>query len=285
MFIKAISKRVDSVQNRTRLIWIISTIIGATVFATAILVIFHLAQHRRRRDNSDFREACLRDPGLTWEEYERKGRLTRSRILFEEEIQRSNMIRKSQQSRTSDRKVENGSGLTLASSYEHELELGHLQRSPSRSKSWHGRSKSTRATPVGYAQGGDRGDPEDDGVLAREVLADWNSVHASVERTWQLLHGRKYPTSTLAARRTGQLCSQGSRDNDNNDAEENELPSRPPTVRLKTPPLLSHPIFRDGNTQYRPKHMSLPTELTRAKTEPRRVDTASSGLDQKEEGI
>lgn len=288
------SKRAGLAQDRTRLIWIISITVGATVVAMTMLVIFHLVRHRRRRENKHFRQACLRDPSLTREEYERKGRLTRSRLLFEEEIQRSNMIRKSQQSRTSDRK--HGSAV----SSEQELVMPcRLQRSPSRSQSWHGRSRSTaQARPAPDGEGCSPSDVErgegdfgHDGIApARDVqvLADWNSVHASVERTWQLLHGRYRPAlapRTAAAAATGQ--SRGDNDDNNTPRDQDALP-RPPTVRLKTPPLLSHPIFRDGNAAHRSKHMSLPTELTRVKTEPRGVNMRTGqgdGLDHKEEDI
>lgn len=276
---RAFSKRAGLAQDRTRLIWIISITVGATVVATTMLVVFHLMRHRRQRQNKHFRQACLRDPGLTREEYERKGRLTRSRLLFEEEIQRSDMIRKSQQSRTSDRK--HGSAV----SSEQELVLPQrLQRSPSRSQSWHGRSRSTApARPLAAPAGGkDYSDPVPDvergdgdfghgGVApAREgqVLADWNSVHASVERTWQLLHGRNRPAPPRTAATPGSGQSRRD-DDDNNTPQDQDAPPRPPSVRLKTPPLLSHPIFRDGNAAHRSKHMSLPTELTRVKTEPR----------------
>lgn len=271
-----LSKRAGLPRGRARLIWIISIIVGATVIAITILVTFLLVRHRRRRGNRHFKEACLRDPGLTWEEYERRGRLTRSRLLFEEEIQRSNMIRKSQQSRTSDRKEGDFSAVSS------EQELAQMPRSPSRSKSWHGRSRSALAAPVSALNddveaGGEHGDGV---VLAREVVADWNSVHASVEQTWQILHGRKLPTLASRAAATGQWWNDN-HNNDNNSSSSNNQddPSRLPTVRLKTPPLLSHPIFRDGNTQHQSRHMSLPTELTRSKTEPR------SGLGRKEEDV
>lgn len=310
--------------DRTRLIWIISITVGATVLATTTLVLFHLVRrHRRRqqhnapRDNTPhqgsrqplagrgFRQACLRDPGLTWDEYARKGRFTRSRLLFEEEVQRSAMIRKSQQSRASDRKTLAGSAV----SSEQDLEVLQeqvllLQRSPSRSRSWHGRSKSMQAqhqasragggcsasSPPGQVERGEAGSGQEAGVLPAgpreaQFLADWNSVHASVERTWQLLHGRNRPvlaplaatgSTTAVAGQPRQTCD----DDDQHDSLGQDGPSRPPLVRLKTPPLLSHPIFRDGNAAHRPKHMSLPTELTRAKTEPSRRTgtTRSDGL-------
>lgn len=44
--------------------------------------------------------------------------------------------------------------------------------------------------------------------------------------------------------------------------------ARPPLVRLKTPPLLSHPMFRNGGSgMYSFRHLSLPAELTRSKME------------------
>lgn len=263
-----LSKRAGLSQGQARLICIISIIIGATLIATTSLVTYHILRRRRKRENNHFRQACLRDPGLTWEEYERKGRLTRSRLLFEEEIQRSNMIRKSQQSRASDRKE------SSTVSVDHLQGLGNLQPLPSRSKSWHGRSK--HAGAIDYSQHGDV-EPgrtgNGDGVgLARDVtLADWSSVHASVERTWQLFHGKKFPTLPSGTH-GGQLESR----HDNDELEDE--PPRPPTARLKTPPLLSHPIFRDDNTQHPPKHTSLPTELARAKTDPKIVTTTSSGV-------
>lgn len=301
--------------DRTRLIWIISITVGATVLATTTLVLFHLVRRRRRRQQQQqhaprdtrpqgrqpgksFREACLRDPGLTWDEYARKGRFTRSRLLFEEEVQRSAMIRKSQQSRASDRKTLAGSAVSSEQDLEvlQEQVLLLQQRSPSRSRSWHGRSKSMAQQAIrgggcsassppdverGEAGRGQDGVPPA-GPREAQVLADWNSVHASVERTWQLLHGRNRPVLAPPTTAVTGQPRQNDDDDDQVDSLGQDGPSRPPLVRLKTPPLLSHPIFRDGNAAHRPKHMSLPTELTRAKTEPSRRrgtgTTRSDGL-------
>ncbi|ROV99138.1 hypothetical protein VMCG_06689 [Cytospora schulzeri] len=177
----------------------------------------------------NFSQAQLRDPSLTWEEFERRGNLTRSRLMFEEELLRNAMIRKTQQNR------ESGSKEAVTAE-----EVVRPIRT--RSKTWHGRTK------------GQDINIEDGRQLLQETTTDWGSAQANVERTWQLLHGKKYPPQ--GGNRP--LWDEG----------DEGAPQRPPTVRLKTPPLLSHPVFQESPGQVPPKHLSLPTELIRLKTEP-----------------
>ncbi|KUI55534.1 hypothetical protein VP1G_02960 [Cytospora mali] len=214
---------------------IIPVVLGSLIILIATLIGFGITK-RRRDTKRRFNEARLRDPSLTWEEFDRRGNLTRSRLLVEEDLLRSAMIRKTQQDK--------------ASASREAVGADGVQPTRSRSKTWHGRTKSQDV------------DREDGRQLLQESGLDWGSAQASVERTWQLLHGKKYPP-TVDDRRPRDDNDEGS-------------PERPPTVRLKTPPLLSHPVFRGWPGQYPPKHTSLPTELTRVQTEPGTVSSLTA---------
>lgn len=195
-----------------KVIWTVSTIAGGVIVATALLVALRQIQ-RRRRSGKDFEKACSRDPSLTWGEYVRKGRLTRSRLMFEEEIQRSVMIRKCQQSRTSDyQETITGSERITAPP-------------PCRSQTWrdNGRSTEWEGSDVEPA----RSSPRRNG-------GGWESAEASVDRTYHLLHrSRSPPVRSVFAWNETRECD------------------RPPSSRPKTPPLFSHPLFRDGTRQSR----------------------------------
>lgn len=211
-----------------KVILTVSTIAGGVVVVTALLVALRQLQ-RRRKCSKDFEKACSRDPSLTWGEYIRKERLTRSRLMFEEEIQRSVMIRKCQQSRTSDYQETITGAETVT------------RPDPCRSKTWHDNSRSTEW---------EGSDIEQARTSPRQVGGDWQTAEASVDRTWQLLHRSRSPPRSTALfwNETGEI-------------------QRASSSRPKTPPLLSHPLFRDGIKQSRPKHASLPTELARARTQ------------------
>lgn len=220
------------------LILIVCVVAGTTVVFSVTFVSLYLLR-RRQRTKKHFQEACMRDPGLTWDEYERRGRLTRSRLLFEEEIQRNIMIRKSQQSRTSD--------------YNDIAVVEETQPTCSRSRTWHGRSRSKeRDVEVGKP-------------ISRDTVLDWGSAEASLERVRQLLHGKRSSSPVGHGPLRGEGC-------------ENAL-RRLPTLRPKTPPLLSHPLFRNGvaHMHTRSRHMSLPVELIRAKMEPVVVEQHRGG--------
>lgn len=226
--------------NRRLLVIILPSVLGTLILLTVTLTILNTTR-RRLRLKAHFGQAQLRDPGLTWEEFERRGALTRSRLVLEEELLRNAMIRKTQQSRQSQ-----SGGKEAADEQQQQQEAADASVRPARtrSKTWHGRT------------GGLDVDVEDGRQLLQEELegVDWGSAQASVERTWQLLHGKKYPS--LEGKRL-LLCE-----------DDGGVPRRPPTVRLKTPPILSHPVFQDSVGQVPPKHLSLPTELIRVRTEP-----------------
>ncbi|KAI2465730.1 hypothetical protein F4781DRAFT_408089 [Annulohypoxylon bovei var. microspora] len=98
------STAATDVSSGGRIVWIIisiSSILGAAVIITLALVGHAILRRRRKAAFRAFEAARLRDPTLTWEVYVQRRRLTHSRLLFEEELQRSTIIRKSQQSRTS----------------------------------------------------------------------------------------------------------------------------------------------------------------------------------------
>ncbi|ROV94424.1 hypothetical protein VSDG_05912 [Cytospora chrysosperma] len=223
-------RTVDGDPNRSPsrlLVIILPVVLGTLVVLTLTLISFGIMK-RRRKIKRHFHHARLRDPSLTWEEFERRGNLTRSRLLFEEELLRNAIIRKTQQNR------ESGSKESVPTDV--------VRPTRSRSKTWHGR---TRNQDI---------EIEDGRQLLHQTGTDWGSAQANVERTWQLLHGKKCPP--LGGNRS--LW----------DEDDEGAPQRPPTVRLKTPPLLSHPVFKGSPGQVPPKHLSLPTELIRVKTEP-----------------
>lgn len=204
------------------LIIAISVGVGVAIVVSATLVGIQVLT-RRRKAKQRYKEARMRDPSLTWDEHDRRCNLRRSRLVVEEEIQRHKIIRKTQQSRASDRKEP--------------IQAGNKWTRPSRSRSktWHGRAKSNdTAVEV---------DPE-----LEERCLDWGSADAHVLRTFQVLNGKKHP-------------SQRPRQSE----DDGNVPRRPPTIRLKTPPLFSHPMFRTSDP---PKHLSLPTELIRMHTDP-----------------
>lgn len=205
------------------LIIAISVGVGVAIVVSATLVGFQILKHRRKA-RQRFEAARTRDPSLTWDEHDRRCKLTRSRLVVEEEMQRHKIIRKTQQSRASDRKDPAQAGNKWT------------RPSRSRSKTWHGRAKSNDTdVEVG---------PE-----LEERCLDWGSAEAHVLRTFQVLNGKKHPSHR----------PRRSEDDDGN------VPQRPPTIRLKTPPLFSHPMFRTSDP---PKHLSLPTELIRMHTDP-----------------
>lgn len=227
MALRNMSKRQPLGSNSNlKLIIIVSVVAGAVVILSLTCACLRVL-YRRRRISRQFQEACSRDPHLTWAVFERRERLTQSRLLIEEELQRSNMIRKSQQSRASDIKDNAHSEQTAPIRY-----MARIR---------HGRSRSEEVHM-------------EEGISPlRENISDWRTAEASVERTWQLLHGKKSPSPSSR----GLLWSE----------DDEDAPPRPPTVRLKTPPLLSHPLFKDGNIRGQGRrHMSLPVELTRANT-------------------
>ncbi|KAJ4391261.1 hypothetical protein N0V93_004878 [Gnomoniopsis smithogilvyi] len=215
--------------TNVKVVWTVSTLAGGVFVLTAFLVAFRQFQRRRIHGNK-FRLACLRDPSLTWDEYARKGRLTRSRLMFEEEVQRSVMIRKCQESRASDYKD------TMA------VEETLTRPPRSRSRTWHGDNRSMEW---------DEGDVEQGRVSRRETVAAWECAEATVDRTWLLLHRSKSPPGQDGLRWHEAAGLQ-----------------RALSVRLETPPLLSHPLFREGNEQQTTQHMSLPTESGQPMTEP-----------------
>lgn len=204
------------------LIIAISVGVGVAIAISATLVALQVLK-RRRKAKQQFKEARQREPSLTWDEHDRRCKLTRSRLVVEEEMQRHKLIRKTQQSRASCR--------------EEPARAGNKWTRPtrSRSKTWHGRAKSSDTDLEA-------------GPELEERCLDWGSAEAHVLRTFQVLNGKKHPSHR----------PRKSEDDGN-------VPRRPPTIRLKTPPLFSHPMFRTSDP---PKHLSLPTELIRIHTDP-----------------
>lgn len=200
----------------------ISVALGVAIICSATLIGLKILKHQRYTKNQ-FEEARLRDPSLTWGEHDRRTKLTRSRLVVEEEMQRNKIIRKTQQSRASHRKEAEQAGSRWT------------RPTRSRSKTWHGRAKSNDTDL-------------ETGPELEERCLDWGSAEAHVLRTFQVLNGKKHPSHRPLS-----------------NEDDGNVPRRPPTIRLKTPPLFSHPMFR---TSHPPRHLSLPTELIRTNTDP-----------------
>ncbi|KAK1985691.1 hypothetical protein LZ30DRAFT_707762 [Colletotrichum cereale] len=218
--------------TNTRTLIIISAVLGTAFFlAIAVAAYFVVTRRRKRQFAEDYKNACLRDPDLTWEEYTRRTKLTQSRIILAEEELRDTIIRKSLQNRTSI--TVNTVAPGSPGSPDTEPPVSPPART--RSRMWHGRSRSKSSIEAEEGEG-----------LLMSVRGDWIEHEARVEKTWQLLH-KKYPTRrvTLPVE------------------EDSGGPVRPPTIRLKTPPLLSHPMFRGWNAEGPVRHSSLPTELAK----------------------
>ncbi|KAI1101467.1 hypothetical protein F4804DRAFT_10289 [Jackrogersella minutella] len=87
----------------SRILWVIisiSVIAGIALILAFTFVGYAILRRRRQAAFRAFEAARLRDPTLTWEVYARRRRFTHSRLIVEEELQRSTIIRKSLQSRT-----------------------------------------------------------------------------------------------------------------------------------------------------------------------------------------
>ncbi|GJD03525.1 transcription factor TFIIB [Colletotrichum higginsianum] len=236
----------------TQTLIIISTVLGAALLLAVALAAYFIVTRRRRRRKQqsaeDFKNACLRDPDLTWDEYARRTKLTRSRILLAEEELRDTIIRKSLQDRSSSVTVD-PVVVVVAAAPDSPGSPDAAPVSPpprTRNRTWHGRNRSKASIDA----------EEGEGLLMALRGGDWTEHEARVERTWQLLH-KKYPTRrvTLPVEEEEEAGVGGVRESGGGLV-------RPPTIRLKTPPLLSHPMFRGWrpeNTTVR--HTSLPTEL------------------------
>ncbi|KAK2016075.1 hypothetical protein LZ32DRAFT_626448 [Colletotrichum eremochloae] len=219
--------------TNTRTLIIISSVLGsAFLLAIAVAAYFVVTRRQKRQLAEDYKNACLRDPDLTWDEYTRRTRLTQSRIILAEEELRETIIRKSLQNRTS---ITVNPAAAPGSPDTTETPVSPPARTCSRI--WHGRSRSKSSIEAEEGEG-----------LLMSVRSDWIEHEARVEKTWQLLH-KKYPTRrvTLPVE------------------EDSGGPVRPPTIRLKTPPLLSHPMFRGWTAEGPVRHSSLPTELAQIK--------------------
>lgn len=225
MYLRILARSNESGQSGSHtLIVAISVGAGVAIVISAILVGLKIVE-RRCKSKRRFKEAQSRDPTLTWDEHDRRCKLTRSRLMVEEEMQRHKIIRKTQQSRASNRIDPDQAGNKWT------------RPTRSRSKTWNGRAKSNHTDIETGPQMGER-------------CLDWGSAEAHVLRTFQVLNGKKHPSHS----------PQRSEDDGN-------VPRRPPTIRLKTPPLFSHPMFRSSDSDP-PKHLSLPTELIRIHTDP-----------------
>ncbi|TDZ54075.1 hypothetical protein CTRI78_v006553 [Colletotrichum trifolii] len=215
--------------NRQSLI-VVSAISGAIVLLCILVTIYLVTTRRKRQLLADeYKSARLRNPNLPWEEPARRKKPSRSRLVLKEEAE------------------ERQRSVMIRKSLQTRVDATTAPVSPparTRSKTWHARSR--RASGEADTDTAD----ESEGLLT-SLRGTWTEHEARVERTWQMLH-RKYPTRRVTL-----------------PVEEEGGPMRPPTIRLKTPPLLSHPMFRgcwNGDADVR--HTSVPTELARVRPAP-----------------
>lgn len=288
----------ESVALRRSLI-IVSSVLGSAIIAilAAVAAVVLRRRHRRRRA---YDAARARDPYLTRPEYDDRRRrlrwLTASSPYpnsdrhagrrgsggggrhggggcVDVEAQRREMIRKSLQSRS----MVNIAGAPNQDapptpSIPHPFAASAASDGPAttteslivapkpartRSRTWHG-GRLPNDSDDGEEDGGNRGGGGGGGD-------DVRSAQARVDYMWQLLN-----------RKGGYSSSSPSPAAAANEGDDDPAP-RPPTIRLKTPPLLSHPAFRnwssagyggEGPRPGTPKHSSLPTELMAIRPSP-----------------
>ncbi|KAI0880324.1 uncharacterized protein GGS22DRAFT_175353 [Annulohypoxylon maeteangense] len=214
-----ISTRDTSTAATSRVLWIVvsvCSITGVAIILTLAFVGHTLLRRRRQAAFREFEAARLRDPTLTWEVYARRRRFTHSRLIFEQEMQRSTMIRKSQQSRTF--------------------------------------IINKRVGGCGQDIDIKRCEIEEDEVLIKTRRSDDWPLETVCGENKQKLVNNLYSLTTMDMQHT----EEGDRRNY----------SSITTIRLKTPPLLAHPAFRDCDRTFPPRSSSLPTEMTRAKPLP-----------------
>lgn len=228
---------------------IISTVLGSALILASVLTGLLLWSRRRQRKLAGYREACLRDPNLTWDDYERRRKLSRSILIWEEEVQRDIILRKTLQSRTS--LHTNPAGATqprtppfaaaAANTDGKASKTNTRQPRRMRSQSWHP-SMTKPETSSYYLE--PMTDEHRDGFVQ-----EWRDIEASLEQTWQILTGKRHPAPDDGRR----PLLRGSLD---------EAPTRPPTALLRQPSLWAHPAFR-GLVRSSTKHSSLPATVGR----------------------
>ncbi|KAK7931268.1 hypothetical protein PG985_001980 [Apiospora marii] len=231
---------------------IISTVLGSALILASILTALLLWSRRRQRKLAGYREACLRDPNLTWDDYERRRKLSRSILIWEEEVQRDIILRKTLQSRTSlttnpTTAQQPRTPQSAANDKTNNTKTTNTSRQPRRmrSRSWHP-SMTTKPETSDYYLEPTAADEHRDGFVQ-----EWRDIEASLEQTWQILTGKRHP-STDSGRRP--LLRRQSLDE--------EAPTRPPTALLRQPSLWAHPAFR-GLVRSSTKHSSLPATVGR----------------------
>lgn len=165
MILRILKDRDSGAANgHLKIILLASIIIGAVVILSATAIMLGTFSHRKKATRL-YRAASLRDPQLTRDEFERRNRLTRSRQVFEEEVQRANIIRKSHQSRETD--------YADTSTVESALSI------PSPSKAWHGRSSIQEVVA-------------EEGQHNPDTTSGWRSSDVLVPGAGQLLHSRTW---------------------------------------------------------------------------------------------
>ncbi|KAL8371192.1 hypothetical protein RB595_001170 [Gaeumannomyces hyphopodioides] len=288
----------ESIALRRSLI-IVSSVLGAAIIAilAAVAAVVLRRRHRRRRayDAARARDPYLIRPeyddrrhGLRWltasSPYQNSDRHASRRGgggggggggCVDVEAQRSEMIRKSLQSRSmvniagppnQDAPPTPSIPHPFAAAPDAAATTESLVAAPkparTRSRTWHG-----GRLPNG-SDDDDRGGDEDGGNRGSGGGDDVRSAQARVDYMWQLLN-RKGGYSSSSP-------SPAAAANEDDDDDDDPAP-RPPTIRLKTPPLLSHPAFRnwssagyggEGPRPRTPKHSSLPTELMAIRPSP-----------------
>ncbi|KAK7975466.1 hypothetical protein PG989_013929 [Apiospora arundinis] len=229
MIIPAVVRRSSLTDSRQNLI-IISTVLGSALILAIILTVALLWSRKRQRKLAGYREACMRDPNLTWDDYERRRKLSRSILIWEEEVQRDIILRKTLQSRTSFTTTHTKPTTPPSSAT-------RLPRRM-RSQSWH--PSTFQSETPNYLE---MSEEHRDGFVQ-----EWRDIEASLEQTWQILTGKRHPSTD-----DGRPLLRNSSD---------QPPTRPPTALLRQPSLWAHPAFR-GLVRTNTKHSSLPATVGR----------------------
>ncbi|KAK8044480.1 hypothetical protein PG993_004504 [Apiospora rasikravindrae] len=170
---------------------IISTVLGSALIFATILTFLLLWSRKRQRRLAEYREARLRDPHLTWDDYERRRKLRRSILMWEEEVQRDIILRKTLQSRTSfntsQSRLRTGTPPSTHTTQTRQQQPTTRQPKKMRSQSWHPSTVRAGTSSTIF--------PEMTEEHRDGFVQEWRDIEASLEQTWQILTGKRHPST------------------------------------------------------------------------------------------
>ncbi|KAI6332271.1 hypothetical protein MCOR30_004576 [Pyricularia oryzae] len=240
----------ESFSQDFRPLIVVSSIMGAAVLVMAIItacIMVRRSRKRRSQATAEYTAARQRDPNLSWQEYERRCKLSNSTMFLEAESQRALMISKSLKSRPSLDRPELAEDAVIT-----DPGLPPSPPTPTKASLWT-RGRRHASGPEALAM--NDSDMEDKEMLlspsqkpqfktsperpgssgsAGSLRSPVHSSSNSSRRwVWELPDGKKCPPAwaNSNARWSGDL-------------RDAPPPVPPPSIRARTPPIWAHPAFR-----------------------------------------